>query len=59
MEFDFCENYTAEDAIGQLSIGYSKTSGPLFIVIPSLSIVTNIAVMITYWRKRAQTKKNQ
>lgn len=59
MDNDICANYESDQSIENLNIGYAKGSGPLFIIIPSFSIILNLFVLITYWKKQSQTKKNQ
>jgi len=57
-EFDICLNYAYDENLKNLHIGYSKSSGVLFIIIPTLSIITNLFVIITYL-KRKMIQKNQ
>jgi hypothetical protein len=57
--YNVCDNYKIENDYQNLNIGFSQSSGALFIVIPSISIVTNICVIIAYYRKRQILNKKQ
>lgn len=49
---NICKNYEADAIISNLNIGYSRNSTPVFIIIPLICIVMNMAVLATYFKKR-------
>jgi hypothetical protein len=57
INFSVCDNYQTDEGIKDLYIGYAKNSFPIFILIPSFSIITNLCVIITNIKK--QIKKDQ
>jgi len=61
MEIDseICNNFEWYPEIEGLNIGYAEKSRAYFVVIPSLSIIANIFVLLTYLRKTGSTNKKQ
>ena len=59
MEINVCDNYKMKAEIQGLHIGYVVNSRVLFLIIPSLSILTNIFVLISYVRKSSIDNKKQ
>lgn len=59
MENDICSNFVGNDKIKDLYIGYAQNSSTLFIVIPSISLITNVFIILSYLKKKFGDKKNQ
>jgi hypothetical protein len=57
MDPELCDNYKVKDSFDDLNIGYAVNSGLFFTIIPSLSLITNLGVIITQYKRSYQNKK--